>query len=134
MAGQTTRSVLMVDDDKEDAFLVKRALKRANSDLSFDHLCNGESFIKQIIEQGGNTREMASVILLDINMPRMNGFEVLEALDAYGDWKQSTLVMLTTSESEEDRARALGLGADRFVTKPSSQESLNDFAQTIAQM
>ena len=77
--------------------------------------------------------QLPRLILLDLNMPRKNGFENLKELRSVADYAHLPVVMLTTSSANEDRQRSLALGANHFLTKPLSYEQLRELAQQLSQ-
>lgn len=123
--------VVMIDDDREDAFLVRRAFNKLHSRVSFDHVLDSATFVATLGRSGQPAQARADVILLDINMPRVNGFEVLKTLRATRDFDGAKVIMLTTSESEEDRSEAMRLGADDFMSKPSTTDGLQSFVKRL---
>lgn len=129
--GPHKRRIMMIDDDREDAFLVRRALKTLDAKVSFDHVLDSATFVADLGRSAGEAGSVADVILLDINMPRINGFEVLKTLRATRSFDGAKVIMLTTSESEEDRSEALRLGADGFMSKPSTNEGLARFVKSL---
>lgn len=131
MAKDQSLSVLMVDDDREDAFLMRRALSKLTKPVRFDHVLDSTMFVETIARPQGGASGIADIVLLDINMPRINGFDVLKALRANADFDASHVIMLTTSEAEEDKEKALGMGANRFMSKPSTTAALQEFAESL---
>lgn len=130
---QSPLSVLLIDDDKEDAFLVKRALTKISPDASFEHNWNSVDFLESL-EGDTSSSGPPDIVLIDINMPRVNGFEILKAVKGHVAYMGCKVIMLTTSETEEDQAEALRQGADRFVTKPSTAATLAQFAESLVEM
>lgn len=123
-------SVVMVDDDSEDVFSVRKALGNAELDIEFDAIDSGAKFLEQLNQSESPDPDL---VLLDINMPRMNGYEVLSALKDTKKWQDITVIMLSTSNSEADRRKALELGATEFVTKPHSQADMTVLMQKLEQ-
>ncbi|MCZ7597949.1 MAG: response regulator [Gammaproteobacteria bacterium] len=77
-------------------------------------------------------RYMPNVVILDVMMPNRNGFEVLKSLKADSELASVPVLMLTAKGQERDRATALGLGADVFVTKPFSNRDVLDRVRRLA--
>jgi len=77
-------------------------------------------------------RHMPDVVILDVMMPNCNGFEVLKSLKADSVLASIPVLMLTAKGQERDRATALGLGADVFVTKPFSNRDVLDRVRRLA--
>ena len=123
--------VYLVDDDHDDAFLIERAFRKVSSETSFVHLGDGSDFLRCVNE--GELKDETGLVLLDINMPRVSGFDVLKKLEGQSIKDKLTFVVFSTSEEEQDRKTALALGAKRFATKPYSFSELLDFAGSVLQ-
>lgn len=122
--------IVMVDDDSEDVFFVRKALSSASDDIVFDAVDSGIRFLETLNKSDSPKPDL---ILLDINMPRMNGYDVLAALKEESQWENLPVIMLTTSSSEIDRQKSLDLGAAAFVTKPQSQAEISAFILRVEQ-
>ncbi|MBF0374112.1 MAG: response regulator [Alphaproteobacteria bacterium] len=109
--------VLLVEDDPADAGLVKAALAAGRFYCAVDHARDGRQALERL-EQAVERGCLPDLVLLDINMPRMNGHEVLAAIKANPALGKLPVVMLTTSEVERDVQAAYRAGAAGFVTKP----------------
>jgi CheY-like chemotaxis protein len=107
--------ILLVEDDMIDVMIVKRAL----SDLKFNHhlkvASNGEEALEHLKTHKDN---LPWIILLDINMPKMNGLEFLAIIKNDNDFKRLPVVMLTTSKDEKDTDQCFNLGASGYMIKP----------------
>ncbi|GAB3503618.1 response regulator [Spirosoma knui] len=112
--------VILVDDDEDDRFLVKQAFQAQSPKTILQCLSSGEELF-QLLEQ---SVDMPALLLLDLNMPIMNGFDVLRRLRAHSDYERIPVIMLTTSDVDTDRQHALELGANSFVTKPPTLQEL----------
>jgi two-component system, chemotaxis family, response regulator Rcp1 len=110
-----TFTVLLVDDNFDHRFLTKRALKPLEGDGKLRVVVaeDGEAALQQLA--GGLA---PSLVLLDIKMPRRDGFEVLTEIRAGAGTAKLPVVMFTSSEARSDVERARSLGADDYVTKP----------------
>jgi two-component system OmpR family response regulator len=108
--------VLVVEDDASVRQLVRTRLDMANYDV---HVAsNGNEALSQIL------RLRPDAMILDINMPEMDGFAVLEALRARREMPRPATMVLTARHAEEDVRRALMLGAKDYLTKPFSEAQL----------
>lgn len=114
-------TVLMVDDDEDDQLMIGNLFSHHCSGLSFDGVQNGQELIDRLEKPG---ELPPSLILLDLNMPLMNGFEVLEQLRASERLRAIPVVVLTNSEAEQDIWQSYALGANAFLTKPRGYEDL----------
>jgi two-component system response regulator len=125
------RPVLIAEDDPVDAWLLGRAFSQAGIDVdtklvrdgeeALDYLAGHDDFSDRIIHP------FPDVLLLDLKMPRLDGFEVLRAINDNPTFRPPCIVVLTSSELEEDERKARALGADHFISKPSS----GDYSHTI---
>lgn len=106
--------VFVADDDEDDRFLLNSAFVKNSPQcrLAFAH--DGLALL-EALAQSGSTPEL---IILDLNMPRLNGFEALKQLREHPTYRHTPIVILTTSSEEQDRQRAQILGASEFITKP----------------
>ena len=127
--------ILLVDDDMEDIYGTKRAFKQSKFTNEFRYVQNYEDLMEYLGNEGRFADEDSNprphIILLDINMPKKSGLEILEELRKVEKYKSIPIVMLTTSENENDIAESYGLGANSFITKPVTMEGMlrvvNDF-------
>ncbi|MBD2755083.1 response regulator [Spirosoma validum] len=122
-----SQSVFIADDDEDDLYLIQLAFRENAPNCHLQFASNGRALLN-LLEQ---TSSYPCLIILDLNMPFMNGFEVLQTLRANSAYEQIPIVVLTTSRSEEDRQQALSLGANGFISKPTSLAILS---QTIHQL
>ncbi|HEX9943462.1 MAG TPA: response regulator [Thermoanaerobaculia bacterium] len=135
--GRETRSVtiLLAEDDPDDRMLVEDAV--AEGRLVNDLRCveDGEDLMDYLHQRGRYGGEGAAprpgLILLDLNMPRKDGREALREIKADPSLRQIPVVVLTTSKAEEDVFRSYDLGANSFVTKPVTFQSLVELMKTL---
>ncbi|MFX1282200.1 MAG: response regulator [Promethearchaeota archaeon] len=106
--------VLLVEDSPDHAFLIKRAISAVIQELNILWAKDGAEAIELILKRGLRP----DLILLDIKMPRMNGFEVLEILKNNKETAHIPIVILSTSANEKDVSRAYLLGTNCYITKP----------------
>jgi CheY-like chemotaxis protein len=122
------RSIIMTDDDKDDCEMTRLALeenKIANPFLTFP---NGEELLNYL-----NRKDYTPpcFILLDLNMPKMNGREALRRIKESEKLRRIPVVILTTSKSDEDIWNSYGLGANSYITKPVKFERLVEIVKSI---
>lgn len=114
--------VLIVEDEEDHARLIIKALKgRGKLINEVIHINNGEDAMNYLQKTGkyvDNISQMPALILLDIKMPMKNGFEVLAELKADEKLREIPVVVLTTTSTSEDIAKALQIGANDFIVKP----------------
>lgn len=123
-----TISVLYVEDDLDDQFLLKEAWQE-NQILNPLHFVNDGVEAIEYLNNEGNFSDkekykLPGLILLDLNMPRMNGGEVLKKIKTDEKLKNIPVIVLTTSKSEEDIISSYNLGVNSFITKPVGFQEL----------
>jgi CheY-like chemotaxis protein len=127
--------ILMADDDADDRLLAKDALAecRLAGDLHFVE--NGEELVDYLQRRGKyttlNANARPGLILLDLNMPKKDGREALREIKADPDLRKIPVVVLTTSRADTDIGRVYELGANSFISKPVSFDSLVDVMKTL---
>jgi CheY-like chemotaxis protein len=121
-------TILMADDDEDDRILAKAALEecRLANDLHF--VTDGEELMDYLCRRGSYQKlsdaPRPGLILLDLNMPRKDGREALREIKAHQDLRHIPIVILTTSQAEEDIYRSYDLGANSYISKPVTFDSL----------
>jgi DNA-binding response OmpR family regulator len=112
--------ILLVEDNEDEAFLLALAMKDEHRARVIEHARDGEIAVAYLAGTGDYANRerhpLPDVVLLDLNMPRVNGFEVLQWLRAQPERPQ--VVVFTSSQREDDHARCIALGADDFIVKP----------------
>jgi CheY-like chemotaxis protein len=127
-----TVNLLLVDDDEVDVQGLKRAFTRSKIANPITVARDGLEALE--ILRGTNGRPKLPkphLILLDLNMPRMNGLEFLEAIRADEDLRSAIVFMITTSKAEEDKARAYGHNVAGYIVK---QDPANTFLQAVSML
>jgi CheY-like chemotaxis protein len=120
-------TVLIIDDDEDDRFFMEQAFK-TDSPATQLYLAPGG---QQALDLLGSAHPLPDVVILDLNMPGLNGFEVLERLKQSAQHRHIPVVILTTSDSSDDQERCRQLGATEFITKPTTYDGLSDVARRI---
>ena len=114
--------ILMVDDDKDDRFLTEKALQANRVINPVRFLENGEELLDYLHRRGKYSSPQDAptpcFILLDLNMPKMDGRKALGILKSDPELRKIPVVILTTSKAEEDILKTYDLGANSFITKP----------------
>jgi CheY-like chemotaxis protein len=114
-------TILMADDDVDDRDLAREALAESRMLNDLHSVNDGAELLDYVRHQGRYTAENAprpDLILLDLNMPKVDGREALEALKKDPKLRSIPVVILTTSRAEEDVVRSYDLGANSFISKP----------------
>lgn len=130
-------TILVAEDDADDRMLLKEAFdeNRLSNDLRFVE--NGEELIAYLRREGPfatpGEAPCPGLILLDLNMPRMDGREALRMIKADPLLQRIPIVVLTTSKAEEDVARTYDLGVSSFITKPVTFEGLLKVVRVLNQ-
>jgi CheY-like chemotaxis protein len=117
-------TVLYVEDEENDALLMSRAFAGKGLESALRVVVDGRAAIEYLSGAGqyGNRKEypVPSVVLLDLNLPQVPGFEVLKWMRKHPDYARTPVVVFSSSTREDDRVKALELGASEFVSKPGS--------------
>ena len=108
------KTILVVEDDEVDVMTIKRAMKEIHVTNPVEVRWNGEEALDYL--QG--ERELPGIVLLDLNMPRMNGMEFLQQVRSDERLKRIPVVVLTTSREEQDRFSSFNLGVAGYMIKP----------------
>lgn len=124
----TCKAILLVEDDQVDAMTVKRALKELHVVNRLEHVENGEEALTYLRNPA---RERPCLILLDINMPIMNGIEFLQAVKTDAKLKSIPAVALTTSDEQEDKMETFELGIAGYMRKPVDYQQFVEIIRTI---
>jgi CheY-like chemotaxis protein len=111
-------TILLVEDDYLDVESVKRALKKLKIDYTLHIAHNGEDAITLLTSE--TKKIVPDVILLDINMPKMNGLEFLGIIKNYYSLKAIKIFIITTSSEEYDKIATQNLGVTGYILKPLS--------------
>jgi CheY-like chemotaxis protein len=122
--------VLLVDDDPDDREIVQEALYRNNYKGKIGTANNGQVLMDQLASVQAD-KEKPDLILLDLNMPLKNGFEVLSELKSHPSLKSIPVIILTASSSKEDEIRCFELGCNMFWNKPSSIDEYNSLVAVM---
>ena len=128
-------SILIADDDADDRMLMEDAFRESRLGNPLAFVEDGEDLLQYLRGEGkyanGEAKKLPGLILLDLNMPRMDGRTALAHLKADEALRRIPVVVLTTSKAEEDILRTYDLGVSSFITKPVSFEGLLDVVKTI---
>ena len=127
--------ILMADDDADDRLLAQDALTECRLANEIRFVENGEELLDYLHQRGKygppNIVPRPGIILLDLNMPRKDGREALREIKADPELCRIPVVVLTTSRADTDIGRIYELGANSFITKPVTFESLVEVMRTL---
>lgn len=124
--------ILMAEDDPDDRVLLEQALRVAGVGNPLAFVEDGEELLEYLLRRGRFAQApRPAVILLDLNMPRMDGREALAEVKAHPDLRAIPVIVLTTSSTPRDVEVCYALGANSFVTKPATFEALVNLARAL---
>ncbi len=125
----TLIKILIADDDQDDQLLIRKALKSGRLVNQVKFVDNGEMLMDYLYRKGDyeelSGEPLPGLILLDLNMPVMDGREALKEIKTDKALRKIPVVVLTTSKAEEDILKTYDLGVNSFITKPVTFESLS---------
>jgi len=135
-AMKTSGPVLLAEDNPDDVLLVRLGFKKAGCTCPIFVVTDGEQAVRYLKGEGDYADRdkfpVPVLVLLDLKLPRLNGFDVLSWIRKRLEWKCLPVIILTTSHYGKDIEQAYDLGANSFLTKPSDiDEWMNAIQQTI---
>ncbi|MEF8797166.1 MAG: response regulator [Salinivenus sp.] len=129
--------ILLAEDDPDDRMLTRRAIVESRMETTIAAVTNGEELMEYLTRKGpyGDEAEAPrpDLILLDLNMPRMDGREALREIKSDTNLRRIPVVVLTTSEAEQDILQSYDLGVNAFVTKPVSFDALAETMESLGE-
>ena len=133
---RSPQTVLYVEDSADDFLLLKLASRKCGTPFSLQHAADGEEAVAYLSGDGDyadrEEHPFPDLVLLDLKMPRLDGFEVLEWIRNYPPTKSLPVVVLAGSSFRADIRRALELGANSYAAKPAKFEELQVLIDQIA--
>lgn len=125
-------TILYAEDDLDDLFMIRQAFEQFDGSTGLLHANNGFEALEQL-NKAKSEKQLPCLIILDINMPGMNGREALIRIRQSEDFKDIPVVLFTTSSSELDKAFAKKWGAE-FITKPLVYSELEQLAKRFVSL
>lgn len=125
---KNNKTILLVEDDKVDAMTVKRAKEDLKITNPLVHVTNGLEALEYLKNE---KNEIPCIILLDLNMPKMNGLELLNVLKKDPALKKIPVVVLTTSNAERDKTESFDLSVAGYMLKPVDYKKFVDVIRDI---
>ncbi len=122
------KSILLIEDDAIDIMAVKRAVKELNISNPLKTVGNGE---EALIYLRDVQHDMPGIILLDLNMPRMNGIEFLQIAKNDNSLKRIPVIVLTTSQEQQDKVQSFNFSVAGYMTKPIDYLKFVEIIHTI---
>lgn len=127
--------ILVADDDEEDRMLLEDAMKESRLSNQLRFVTDGEELLNYLYrKEPYDNPEVAprpGLILLDLNMPKIDGREALKTIKSDPDLRKIPVIILTTSRAEEDILRTYELGVNSFITKPVTFDALVEVTTTL---
>ena len=124
--------ILLVDDNPDDVLITQRAFKKGKIKNKLYTVENGVEAIKFLRKEGDYSKaSVPALIFLDVNMPLMNGFQVLEKIKGDKELRKIPVIMLTTSERDSDIDKAYALGCNSYIVKPVNFQKFLEVIITV---
>jgi CheY-like chemotaxis protein len=127
----TRKTILIADDDPDDIFLLQRAFSKAGVNANLQFVSDGEEVIRYLRSSDQQKHPTPDLMLLDIKMPRIDGFSVLKWLRTQPGLKRLLVIVLSSSDSRLDINRAYDLGANSYLVKPFSNDDLIELVEYL---
>jgi two-component system, response regulator len=124
-------TILVADDDDDDFMTINEAFEELRQSIKMIHVTDGQkvlTYLQKCIEM---QHQLPDLILLDINMPRMDGIEALQRIKNSDEFKDIPILMYSTSSDMQQMRKCYSIGANGFVTKGSSFKIVLTFANNI---
>ncbi len=127
--------ILMADDDADDCLLAQEAWEEIKSGHELRFVHDGQEVLDYVLHRGLYTTQQSAprpgIILLDLNMPKKNGHEVLRAVKTNPEVQTIPIIVFTTTRHDDEIIRAYKEGANAFMTKPSTFEGYRDTLRAV---
>lgn len=127
--------ILLADDDEDDRFLIREAFQRQFASCQVTTADNGEELLDMLhdMEGSSSSNTLPDLILLDLNMPRLDGRNALKIIKQNPVWRLIPVVIMTTSDAATDVELSYQNGANSFITKPATFQELSHVAAVVGQ-
>lgn len=123
-------NILMADDDMEDRMIVKQSFKEIYPSDEIDFAEDGIELLSAL-DKGRQEKKLPKLILLDLNMPRLNGVETLRKLKDVPEYNSIPVVIFSTAVNDMQRDECLSLGAQHYITKPATYDEATNIIHFI---
>lgn len=123
--------ILLIDDNHDHAKILQWAFKKTGRNDEFTYFDDGSSALQYLKTAGDGTKAKPDLIFLDLNLPRLDGREVLRLLKSEENTKAIPVIVVSSSESEEDMSKAYELGASSYVSKSMILNDVDPVLKTI---
>jgi two-component system response regulator len=132
---KAAHAILLVEDNPADIEITRRALRESATPVELIVVRDGQEALDYLLRQGSHagspTWRQPDLVLLDLNLPRLTGREVLERLRASDDFRSVPVIVLTTSKRPEDVRDLYGAGANTYIEKPRDFKQFVEVLRTI---
>ncbi len=128
------KRVLLVEDDKEDVELILENLETSRADIILVIKYNGVEAYEYCTNQLNNSGDLPDLILLDLNMPLMNGHEFMSKIKQNESLKKIPVIVFTTSDAESDINKSYQNGASCYITKPIGFDQYEEIMEAIKEL
>ena len=125
------RTILLVEDNPDDVELTRRALARSTIPSDLVVVRDGAEALDYLFSAGRDDRQLPQLVLLDLNLPKIDGLEVLQRVREDKRTTLRRIIVLTSSNEDEDKLRSYDLGASSFVRKPLDFRAFVEAAQQL---
>jgi DNA-binding response OmpR family regulator len=115
--------IFMLEDHTPDVFLVQKALRENQVRFQLNRFEDGERAMQALQSRGAGALETPDLFILDLNVPKVDGMDVLRAIRKDPAMAEVPIAVLTSSRALQDKVEAMALGANRFITKPADLQS-----------
>lgn len=120
-------NLILVDDDPDEAYLLRQALNKVEPDLSLQYFADSREFLTVLNE----TAVQPTLVLLDLNMPNQDGFEVLKEVKSRQNTSNIPIVIYSNSNNPKDIELSYKTGANSYVRKPQGLKETIEFVTTL---
>ena len=115
--------IILIEDHAPDVYLLQAALRKSQVEFDLIRFEDGELALLALRKQGPDALELPDLVILDLNVPRIDGMDVLRAIRKDPAMAKVPVAILTSSPAPKDKMDAMEAGADRFITKPGDLKS-----------
>jgi CheY-like chemotaxis protein len=128
-------SIVMIEDDEGHARLIEKNLRRAGIGNDMMHISNGAKAIDYFFgQEGGNLKQEQILVLLDLNLPEVDGYEIIKRLKGDERTKAIPIIVLTTTDNPREIDRCYQLGCNVYITKPVEYDNFSDAIRKLGLM
>lgn len=126
-------TVLLVEDDDGHAVLIQRSLRPTDFSLDVVRVSDGQKALDYIADNERRDEDVPLVVFLDLNLPVVDGYQVLERLKSDVETRRIPVVVITTTDDRREMERCYDLGANAYISKPMEFERFSTTMQSLGQ-